>query len=162
MLSRFVVWLLGFALLARLGLLARLRLPIFGGLLLLRRRGLLRCLFLLGGLLLLSLDDPQLRVQLLLEVVLDGLERVLQLVEGCLLELDGLVVFQQLAAQVVRILLPLVLDDLLHLLEHGLVLFVEGALVQGKVLVVQVEALVLLLDLLRQRLAECFNPPVQL
>ena len=103
---------------------------------------------LLGGLLLLSLDDPQLRVQLLLEVVLDRLERVLQLVEGCLLELDGLVVFQQLAAQVVRILLPLVLDDLLHLLEHGLVLFVEGALVQGKVLVVQVEALVLLLDLL--------------
>ena len=61
-----------------------------------------------------------------------------------------------------RVLLPLVLDDLLHLLEHGLVLFIQGSLVQGKVLVVQIEAFVLLLDLLRQRLAEGFDVPVQL
>ena len=61
-----------------------------------------------------------------------------------------------------RVLLPLVLDDLLHLLEYGLVLFIQGSLVQGKVLVVQIEAFVLLLDLLRQRLAEGFDVPVQL
>ena len=61
-----------------------------------------------------------------------------------------------------RVLLPLVLDDLLHLLEHGLVLFIQSGLVQGKVLVVQIEAFVLLLDLLRQRLAEGFDVPVQL
>ena len=55
-------------------------------------------LFLLGSLLLFSLDGFHLCLQLLFEVVLDGLERVLQLVEGGLLEFDRLIVFQQLTA----------------------------------------------------------------
>ena len=55
-------------------------------------------LFLLSSLLLLSLDSFHLCLQLLFEVVLDGLERVLQLIEGGLLEFDRLIVFQQLTA----------------------------------------------------------------
>ena len=73
----------------------------------------------------------------------------MELVESSLLKFDCLIVLQQLTAQVDCVLLSLVLDDLLHLLEHGLVLFVESGLVQCKVLVVQVETFMLLFDLLR-------------
>ena len=95
-------------------------------------------------------------------MILDRLKRSLHLVEYSLLSLDSLVILQQLAAEVVCILLTLVLDGLLHLLEDGLVLLIECRLINGEVLVVQVETLVLFLDFLGQRLAESLNFAVKL
>ena len=95
-------------------------------------------------------------------MILDRLKRSLHLVEYSLLSLDSLVILQQLAAEVVCILLTLVLDGLLHLLEDGLVLLIECRLINGEVLVVQVETLVLFLYFLGQRLAESLNFAVKL
>ena len=50
----------------------------------------------------------------------------MHLVEYSLLSLDCLVVLEQLAAQVMGVLLTLVLDGLLHLFEDRLVLLIEG------------------------------------
>ena len=124
MLWFFLISSLSFAVLTHLGLFICFLPLIFASLLLLHWLTFLRGLFQLSHLLLFSLDDFQLCIELLLEVVLDGLKRVLQLVEGNFLEFDCLVILEQLTAQIVRVLLALVLDDLLHLLEHGLILFV--------------------------------------
>ena len=83
-------------------------------------------------------------------------------VEYSLLSLDSLVILQQLAAEVVCILLTLVLNGLLHLLEDGLVLFIESRLINGEVLVIQVKTLVLFLNFLGQRLAKSLNFAVKL
>ena len=83
-------------------------------------------------------------------------------VEYSLLSLDSLVILQQLAAEVVCILLTLVLNGLLHLLEDGLVLLIESRFINGEVLVIQVKTLVLFLDFLGQRLAESLDLAVKL
>ena len=63
--------------------------------------------------------------------------------------------------QVVHVVDALLFDQLLHLGEDGQVLLVEVALVEPEVLVVKIEALVLLVDLLGEALAEILDLLVQ-
>ena len=63
--------------------------------------------------------------------------------------------------QVVHVVDALFRNQLFHLCEDGLILFIEGALVQSEVLMVQIEAFVLLVDLLGEVEAERFDLLVQ-
>jgi len=93
---------------------------------------------------------------------LNGLERALQFFKGSPFKPDCLIIFEQLPIQIVHIVNALFFDQLFHLSEDRLVLLIEGALIQAEVLMVQVKALVLLVDLGGQSLAQRLDFLVQI
>jgi hypothetical protein len=86
--------------------------------------------------LLLGLDRGQLMLQLTFEAVLDRLKTGAELLECSLFILDPIVVLLELSVEESCILLSLLVDDRTHLLEHWVVLLVQGRLIQAEVFVV--------------------------
>jgi hypothetical protein len=97
--------------------------------------------------LVLRLDHVEFCLELGFEFVLETRERRSEFLNCGLLRLDALSILGKLLLEEKCVLETLLLNDFAHLLEDRLVLLNERGLVKAKVLVVQNEALVLLLDL---------------